>query len=125
MVVISPALADNVLQWLGVLEAVAAGTQACVYDRAGVGFPVKSMCRSPGHYFSRTETALDWTAVEPERTLSRFGEGLRDGPGRAAGVISVCSGRSALGDDAAALAGQVEVGDVQAEDLLGAGGGLV
>ncbi len=34
-------------------------------------------------------------------------------------------GGAALGDDAVALAGHVEVGDVQAEDLLGAGGGLV
>src|SRR6266568_9235585 len=44
-VVIIPALADNVLQWLPVLEGVAAETRAIVYDRAGVGFPVKSMCR--------------------------------------------------------------------------------
>ncbi len=33
-VVVIPALADNVLQWLRVLESVAAETRACVYDRA-------------------------------------------------------------------------------------------
>ena len=43
-VVIIPALADNVLQWLPVAEEVASETQACVYDRAEVGFPVKSTC---------------------------------------------------------------------------------
>ena len=37
-VVIIPALADNVLLWMRVLEGVAAETQACVYDRAGVGW---------------------------------------------------------------------------------------
>ncbi len=37
-VVIVPALADNVLQWLPIVEGAAAETQACVYDRAGVGW---------------------------------------------------------------------------------------
>jgi pimeloyl-ACP methyl ester carboxylesterase len=37
-VVIVPALADNVLQWLHVLKECARETRACVYDRAGVGF---------------------------------------------------------------------------------------
>ena len=40
--------------------AVAFGLAA---ERAGVGFPVKSMCRSPGHYFSRTETRMPEDAV--------------------------------------------------------------
>jgi hypothetical protein len=43
-VVIIPALADNVLSWLPIAEAVATETLTCVYDRAEVGFPVKSMC---------------------------------------------------------------------------------
>jgi hypothetical protein len=43
-VVIIPALAENVLQWLPVVRSVAAETRACVYDRAEVGFPVKSTC---------------------------------------------------------------------------------
>jgi hypothetical protein len=34
----------NVLQWLPVVEEVASETQVCVYDRAEVGFPVKSTC---------------------------------------------------------------------------------
>jgi pimeloyl-ACP methyl ester carboxylesterase len=37
-VVIVPALADNVLQWLHVLKECALETRACVYDRAGVRF---------------------------------------------------------------------------------------
>jgi hypothetical protein len=46
-----------------VWRALAGRTRACVYDRAGIGFPVKSMCRSPGHYFSRTETRMPEDAV--------------------------------------------------------------
>lgn len=37
-VIIIPALADNVLQWLPVVEEVASETQTCVYDRAEVGW---------------------------------------------------------------------------------------
>src|SRR6516225_281977 len=37
-VVIIPALADSVLQWLGMLEGAAAETRVCVYDRAGIGW---------------------------------------------------------------------------------------
>jgi pimeloyl-ACP methyl ester carboxylesterase len=37
-VVILPALADNVLQWLRIAEEVASETQVCVYDRAEVGW---------------------------------------------------------------------------------------
>lgn len=37
-VVIIPALADNVLQWLPVIEEIASDTRACVYDRAGIGW---------------------------------------------------------------------------------------
>ena len=52
-VVIVPALASNVLEWVRVQRAAATKTTVCVCDRAGVGFPVKSTCRSSGHYFSR------------------------------------------------------------------------
>ncbi|MGH3188212.1 MAG: alpha/beta fold hydrolase [Streptosporangiaceae bacterium] len=38
VVVIIPALADNVLQWLSIAADAAAETQAIVYDRAGVGW---------------------------------------------------------------------------------------
>jgi len=38
IVVVIPALADNVLQWLPVIEAVASRTWAVVYDRAGAGW---------------------------------------------------------------------------------------
>jgi len=37
-VVIIPALADNVLQWLPILDGVASETRACAYDRAGIGW---------------------------------------------------------------------------------------
>jgi pimeloyl-ACP methyl ester carboxylesterase len=37
-VVIIPALGDNVLQWLGVVEGSASETRVCVYDRAGIGW---------------------------------------------------------------------------------------
>lgn len=37
-VVIIPALADNVLAWLRILDGAAADTRACVYDRADVGW---------------------------------------------------------------------------------------
>jgi pimeloyl-ACP methyl ester carboxylesterase len=37
-VLIIPALADNVLQWLRIVEDFASETRACVYDRAEVGW---------------------------------------------------------------------------------------
>jgi pimeloyl-ACP methyl ester carboxylesterase len=37
-VVIIPALAENVLPWLGLLEGAAIETRVCVYDRAGLGW---------------------------------------------------------------------------------------
>ncbi len=37
-VVIIPALADNVLQWLRIVEDCASETRVCVYDRAGIGW---------------------------------------------------------------------------------------
>jgi hypothetical protein len=43
-VVIVPALASNVLEWVRVQRAAATTTTVCVCDRAGVGFPVKSTC---------------------------------------------------------------------------------
>jgi hypothetical protein len=41
-VVIIPALGSNVLEWVRVLRAASAETTVCAYDRAGLGFPVKS-----------------------------------------------------------------------------------
>jgi pimeloyl-ACP methyl ester carboxylesterase len=37
-VIIIPALADNVLQWLRIVEGCASETRTCVYDRAGIGW---------------------------------------------------------------------------------------
>jgi hypothetical protein len=62
-VVIVPAIGGNVLDWLAFHRELATDMRVCVYDRAGFGFPVKSMCRSPGHYFSRTETRMPEDAV--------------------------------------------------------------
>lgn len=41
-VVIVPALASNALEWVRVQRAAASETTVMVYDRAGIGFPVKS-----------------------------------------------------------------------------------
>jgi hypothetical protein len=41
-VVTIPATADNVVQRLPIQRKAAASTTICVYDRAGIGFPVKS-----------------------------------------------------------------------------------
>jgi pimeloyl-ACP methyl ester carboxylesterase len=48
-VVIIPALADNVLQWLPIAEGAAVDTRVIVYDRAGVGWsdPPPSPRRTP------------------------------------------------------------------------------
>jgi pimeloyl-ACP methyl ester carboxylesterase len=46
-VVIIPALADNVLQWLPIVEGVASEALTCVYDRAGIGWsdpPPRARC---------------------------------------------------------------------------------
>ena len=43
-VVIVPALGANVLEWVRVLRAASPETTVCAYDRAGLGFPVKSTC---------------------------------------------------------------------------------
>jgi hypothetical protein len=48
-VVIIPALGAYSAAWLEVQDALATHTKVCVYDRPGLGFPVKSTCRSPGH----------------------------------------------------------------------------
>jgi hypothetical protein len=45
-VVIVPAQGGTVLDWV---RAASAYTTVRAYDRAGLGFPVKSTCRSPGH----------------------------------------------------------------------------
>ena len=72
VVVIIPALADNVLQWLGVLEAVAAGTQACVYDRAGVGWsdPPPHWRRAPDLMAADLHTLLRAAKVPPPYVLA-------------------------------------------------------
>ena len=48
-VVIVPALGSGVLSWERFQRDLAPEMRVVVYDRAGVGFPVKSTCRGPGH----------------------------------------------------------------------------
>jgi hypothetical protein len=48
-VVIVPALGSGVLSWEGFQRNLTAEMRVVVYDRAGIGFPVKSTCRGPGH----------------------------------------------------------------------------
>jgi len=43
-VVIVQALGANVLDFLGFYRELASGMRVVVYDRAGLGFPVKSTC---------------------------------------------------------------------------------
>jgi pimeloyl-ACP methyl ester carboxylesterase len=71
-VVIIPALADNVLQWLPILEGVAAETRICVYDRAGVGWsdPPPHGRRTPGLMAADLRTLLDAAGILPPYVLA-------------------------------------------------------
>ena len=66
-VVIIPALADHVLLWMRVLEGVAAETQACVYDRAEVGWsdPPPHWRRTPDLMASDLHALLAAAGIPP------------------------------------------------------------
>jgi pimeloyl-ACP methyl ester carboxylesterase len=70
-VVIIPALADNVLPWLRVLEATAAETQACVYDRAGIGWSDPPGCgrSTPSTMASDLHALLQAANIPPRYVL--------------------------------------------------------
>ena len=70
-VVIIPALADNVLGWLPILEESAAETQACVYDRAEVGWsdPPPHWRRTPDLQASDLHALLAAAAIPPPYVL--------------------------------------------------------
>jgi pimeloyl-ACP methyl ester carboxylesterase len=70
-VVVIPALADNVLQWLGIIEGVAAETRACVYDRAGIGFsdPPPRGRRTPDIMAEDLHALLSAAGVPPPYVL--------------------------------------------------------
>ena len=70
-VVIIPALADNVLSWLRVLEATAAETQVCVYDRAGIGWsdPPSHGRSTPGTMASDLSALLQAAGIPPPYVL--------------------------------------------------------
>ena len=46
---IVPALGSGVMSWERFQRDLAPEMRVVVYDRAGIGFPVKSTCRGPGH----------------------------------------------------------------------------
>ena len=71
-VVIIPALADNVLLWMHVLEGAAAETQACVYDRAGVGWsdPAPRWRRTPDLMAADLHALLTAAGVPPPYVLA-------------------------------------------------------
>ncbi len=70
-VVIIPALADNVLPWLRLLKAAAAETQACVYDRAGIGWsdPPPHGRLTPGTMASDLHALLQAAGIPPPYVL--------------------------------------------------------
>ena len=72
--VIVPALADNVLLWMRVLEGAAAETQACVYDRAGIGFgwsdPAPRWRRTPDLMAADLHALLTAAGVPPPYVLA-------------------------------------------------------
>jgi pimeloyl-ACP methyl ester carboxylesterase len=71
-VVIIPALADNVLQWLPILEGVAAETRAIVYDRAGVGWsdPPRQWKRTPELMATDLHAMLHAAGIAPPYVLA-------------------------------------------------------
>jgi hypothetical protein len=44
VVVIIPALGGDVSDWILIQRELASDIRVCAYDRAGIGFPVKSTC---------------------------------------------------------------------------------
>ena len=71
-VVIIPALADNVLQWLPILEGAAAETRAIVYDRAGVGWsdPPRHWKRTPDLMATDLYAMLHAAGITPPYVLA-------------------------------------------------------
>jgi len=70
-VVIIPALADSVVQWLGMLEGAAAETHVCVYDRAGIGWsdPPPWGRHTPGTMASDLHALLQAAGISPPYVL--------------------------------------------------------
>jgi pimeloyl-ACP methyl ester carboxylesterase len=70
-VIIIPALANNVLPWLRVLEAAAADTQVCVYDRAGLGWsdPSARGQSTPGAMAGDLHALLQAAGIPPPYVL--------------------------------------------------------
>jgi pimeloyl-ACP methyl ester carboxylesterase len=71
VVVIIPALADNVLVWLRVAEEVAAEARTCVYDRAEVGWsdPPPHWLRTPDSSAADLHALLGAAGVPPPYVL--------------------------------------------------------
>lgn len=99
-VVIIPALADNVLQWLPVLQGAAAETRACVYDRAGVGWsdPPPNCRRTPDLMAADLHAVLTAAGIPPPYVLAGHSVGglvarrfYARYPGAAAGMLLIDS----------------------------------
>jgi pimeloyl-ACP methyl ester carboxylesterase len=70
-VIIIPALAEPVLGWLHVLQGAAAGTQACVYDRAEIGWsdPPPHWRRTPDMMAADLHALLSAAGIPPPYVL--------------------------------------------------------
>jgi pimeloyl-ACP methyl ester carboxylesterase len=99
-VIIIPALADNVLQWLPIIEGVAAGTHACVYDRAGVGWsdPPAHGRRTPSAMAADLQALVSSAGIPPPYVLVGHSIGgivarrfYAQYPGMVAGIVLVDS----------------------------------
>ena len=71
VVVIIPALAESVLEWLSVVERVAAETRTCVYDRAEVGWsdPPPRWRRTPDLMAADLHALLTAAGIPPPYVL--------------------------------------------------------
>jgi pimeloyl-ACP methyl ester carboxylesterase len=99
-VVIIPALADNVLQWVPILEGVAAETQAVAYDRAGVGWsePPPRWKRTPDLMAADLHALLRAASIPPPYVLVGHSIGgviarrfYAQKPGLTAGILLIDS----------------------------------
>jgi pimeloyl-ACP methyl ester carboxylesterase len=100
-VIIIPALAENVLGWLGILQSAAAVTQACVHDRAEIGWsdPPPHWRRTPDTLAADLHALLAAAGISPSYVLVGHSYGgivarrlYTQRPGTVAGMLLVDSG---------------------------------
>lgn len=99
-VVVIPALADNVLQWLDIVHGVSVETRACVYDRAGVGWsdPPAHGRRTPDAMAADLQALVSSAGIPPPYVLVGHSIGgivarrfYAQHPGIVAGIVLVDS----------------------------------